>query len=221
MPGKAQLTGGRLYFNQQLERIPPSSHSWSLHDHLLQPGLTSSRSRSLPTQHCQRRARFWTLWGSYSDSSNHMNQDKQEGGEINHSCCHPEAAVGPTGWENSIFRCPHLSGGRVVGRVIQEGRTGKELGPALWATLKIPFILVQGVKSKDYLAFVTEVTGDHTARARSEKSNPGVRSELFLQPFLFSKVGLKSSMLTRMTVNFLPSCLSDGVTGVYHHTCCI
>jgi hypothetical protein len=32
---------------------------------------------------------------------------------------------------------------------------------------------------------------------------------------------LKSSMLTRMTVNFLPSCLSDGVTGVYHHTCCI
>lgn len=93
-----------------------------------------------------------------------MNQDEQEGREANHSCCHhPEALVSPAGWKHIIFRCPHSSGGRTIGRVIPV----RELGPVLWATVKILLILAPGVESKDYLAFVTEVTGDHTARARS------------------------------------------------------
>lgn len=81
-----------------------------------------------------------------------------------------------------------MSGGRATGRVIQEGRAVKESGPALWATLKILFILVQGVKRKDNFAFATEATGDYTSRARYEKSDPVVRNVLFLQPLVFQVI---------------------------------
>lgn len=81
-----------------------------------------------------------------------------------------------------------MSGGRATGRVIQEGRAVKEPGPALWATLKILFILVQGVKRKDNFAFATEVTGDYTSRTRYEKSDPVVRNVLFLQPMVFQVI---------------------------------
>lgn len=73
-----------------------------------------------------------------------------------------------------------MSGGGATEHVIQERRSAKELGPALWATLKILFTVVQEVKSKGNLALATEVTGNHTAGARSEKSNPGVSNVLFL-----------------------------------------
>lgn len=141
-----------------------------------------------------------------------MNQDKQEGGEVNHTFCHREAVVGPADWKN-IFKCPHLSGGRVIGCVIQEGSTVKELGPALWATLKILFILVQGVKIKVYLAFVTEVTGDHTARARSEKSNPGVCWNMLFLHFCFPRLSWSHLCCRGWLELFI--FLSDGVTGVY------